>query len=114
MSRSEERRKLAEARREANLARAAFGQALRGTKARLSPEHLKADAVAALKARVRVVGNDVRGAIRRHPVLTGATIVGLGASLFWKPARSAAIYGMRAGQFIWLNRNLWRSIDDKD
>jgi len=114
MSRAEDRRKLATARRQANLARAQFNQELRGTKARFSPRHLKDDAVAALHAQATQVKQDLRGAIRRHPVLTGAAIVGLGASLFWKPARSAAIYGMRASQFVWLNRNLWRSIDDKD
>jgi len=113
MSEAEERAKLAGARQQADLARLRFVDALRGARDSVSPERLKDDALAAIGDRANAIKNDVRGAIRRHPVLTGATIVGLGASLFWKPARSVAIYGMRASQFIWLNRNLWRSSDDE-
>jgi len=113
MTFSRDRARLHTARERADLARLRFANALRGTRARLSPEHLKDDAIRAVSDRVEAGKNEVRRAIRRHPVVTGVAIAGLGASLFWKPARSVAIYGVRASQFIWLNRNLWRSTNDE-
>jgi len=113
MSRSEERTQFADARARARDARMQFADAVQATKARLTPAHLKEDARQAVAERLTEAKQTTRRAIRRHPLLTGAAVAGLAASLFWKPARSVAVYGMRASQFIWLNRNLWRSTNDE-
>jgi len=112
MSRDDQRRRLAETRARADHARQRFAAALASTRNRLTPAHLKADALAVASGKAREAKQSLRRSIRHRPLLTAAAALGALALLFWAPARHLAVFGARASQLVWINRKLWKSSDD--
>lgn len=104
---------LALAREQADLARLRFSTALGQTRRRLAPGRLRNDALVAAGDKVEETKQSLRQAIRRHPVRTAASVAGLLAIMFWRPARLIALYGMRGAQFALLNRRLWSPGNDR-
>lgn len=106
------RRRLADTRERADLARRRFTTALNGTRRRLSPDRLKADALVVAGDKMDEAKRAARQSLRRHPVLAVSAALGGLAIMFWAPARHLALFGTRASQLIWVNRKLWRSKND--
>jgi len=104
--------RVVKARERATVARLRFNSSLQSTQRRLSFGRLKEDAQVAVGDRVEQAKQDVRQTIRRHPFMIATGVAGLLAILFWKPGRIIALYGMRGAQLLWLNRRLWRQIDE--
>lgn len=109
MSQHQDQRKIAKARERADLARLRFANSLDGTRRRLSPDRLKADARIAVSDKIQETKDDMRRTVRKHPVMVGTAAVGTLALLFWKPARATALMGLHIAELVWFNRNLWRS-----
>ncbi|MCW2338375.1 ElaB/YqjD/DUF883 family membrane-anchored ribosome-binding protein [Sphingobium sp. B2D3A] len=103
---------LAEARQRADGARERFRSALDGVRERLSPAHLKDDAVEAVQQKVSQAKQAARGTLRRHPVLTTLGATGAVGLLFWRPVRFILLYVMRGAWLVWLNRALWSQKED--
>ena len=112
MSATDQDLRLAKARERATIARLRFINSLQSTQRRLSPDRLKEDAQLAVSDRLDQARTDVKQTIRRHPILAISGVAGILAVLFWMPARTTALLGMRAAQFVWINRRLWRNIND--
>jgi hypothetical protein len=104
--------RLIRARERATIARLRFVSSLQSRQRRLSFDRLKNDAFLAASDKVDEVRNDMQQTLRRHPLIAASGVLGLIAMIFWRPARLAALYGMRGAQLVWLNRRLWRQIDD--
>lgn len=105
-------RRVVQARERATVARLRFINSVQSTRRRLSWGRLKDDALVAASDKVEEVRHDISQTVRRHPLLAASGLFGLVSVLFWKPARLAAMYGMRGAQLLWLNRRLWRQVDD--
>ncbi|MGF7170957.1 hypothetical protein FHS91_002645 [Sphingobium xanthum] len=112
MSKVDPEERLIRARERATVARLRFISSLQSTQRRLSFDRLKGDALVAASDKADEVRSDMRQALRRHPLMAASGVLGLIAVIFWRPARLAALYGMRGAQLVWLNRRLWRQIDD--
>lgn len=112
MSRGDPHQHLADTRERADQARLQFLNALQSTRHRLTPDRLKADARVMANGKAREAKQSLRQSIRRHPLLTASAALGGLALLFWAPARQLALFGARASQLIWVNRNLWKSRHD--
>lgn len=112
MSAPDPRQRLIAARERATVARLRFLNSLQSTQRRLSFDRLKSDALVAAGDKAEQVKQDVKNSVRRHPLIAASAVLGFIAVIFWKPARIAALYGMRGAQLFWLNRSLWRQVDD--
>ena len=112
MSSIDRDQRVIDARARATVARLRFTNSLQSTRRRLSWGRLKEDASLAVSDKITEARQDLTQTVRRHPVLAATGVLSLFAVMFWKPARIAAMYGMRGAQLVWLNRRLWREIDD--
>ncbi|HWJ71430.1 MAG TPA: hypothetical protein VNS79_15405 [Sphingobium sp.] len=112
MSRGDRHQRLADARERADDARLRFAVALQSTRDRVMPDRLKADARNLASSKAHDAKQSLRQSIRRHPLLSAAAVLGGLALMFWAPARYLALFGARASQLIWMNRNLWKSSHD--
>ncbi len=112
MSDIDRNQRVVQARQRATVARLRFINSAQSTQRRLSWGRLKDDALVAASDKVAEARRDMSQTVRRHPLLATSAVLGLFGLLFWKPARLAAMYGMRGAQLLWLNRRLWRQIDD--
>lgn len=106
------RRRLAATRERADLARRRFNAALNGTRNRLAPDRLKAEALVVAGDKLDEAKRAARQSLRRHPFLAVSATLGGLAIMFWAPARHLALFGTRASQLIWVNRKLWRTRND--
>lgn len=109
MSKANKEREIAKARERADLARMRFGNAVNGVLQRLTPDNLRAEAIEVVSDQLEQAKNDLLQRFRHWPVALGTVAAAGLAVLFWRPARVAARYVMRAAMLAWSMRDLWRS-----
>ncbi|MBO9576225.1 MAG: hypothetical protein J7494_10840 [Sphingobium sp.] len=114
MSRSDRERELARARERADLARLRFGNAVHGVLERLTPDRLRAEAIEAATDQFEQAKRDLMHRFRHWPIVLGSVAAGLLALLFWRPARVALRYGLRAVSIATAVKNLWRPSNEQD
>lgn len=108
------------ARRRVFTARAEFDGALKAATYQLSPEHLRQEATMVATQKISGAKDAIVQSARRHPVLLGSIVVGLGILLFRRP--TVAISGRLIRLAVksvtlaaWLNERLtkWRQSHDE-
>jgi len=108
MSKADKERQIARARERADLARMRFGNAVSGVLHRLTPDNLRAEAIEVVSDQLEQAKNDLLKRFKHWPVALGTVAAAALAVLFWRPARVAARYALRAATIAWSMRDLWR------